>query len=195
MSESETRAPRADATRNRDQLLAVATRMFASGESDASLRAIAREAGVGIGTLYRHFPNRNALVEAAYRQEVQQLCEAAPALLDADRPAVDALREWMGRFVRYVAAKRGMGAALRAAVGSDSPLFGETRGRIVDAIGMLLDAGHADGSVRPDVAAEDVMCAMNAVWMVPDDDAWTDRARRLLDLVVDGLRFGAPASE
>lgn len=187
------RPQRADAQRNREKLLVCAATAL-SHDGDVPLESIAEQAGVGIGTLYRHFPNRNALVEAAYRQEVQQLCEAAPALLDPDRAAVDALREWMGRFVRYAAAKRGMGAALRSALGSDSPLFGETRGRIVDAIGVLLDAGRADGSVRPDVAAEDVMCAMNAVWMVPDDDGWTDRARRLLDLVVDGLRFGAPAA-
>ena len=89
---------------------------------------------------------------------------------------------------------RGMGAALRAAVGSDSPLFGETRGRIVEAIGVLLDAGQRDGSVRPDVSAEDVMCAMSAVWMVPSGDGWAVQVRKLLDLVVDGLRFGAPSS-
>ena len=185
---------RADALRNRERLLTAAATAFSRG-ADVSLEAIARDAGVGIGTLYRHFPNRNALVEAAYRQEVQQLCDAAPELLGPDRPAVDALREWMGRFVRYAAAKRGMGAALRAAVGSDSPLFGETRGRIVDAIGVLLTAGQADGSVRADVNAEDVMCAMSAVWMVPDGECWAAQVRKLLDLVVDGLRFGAPGSD
>ncbi|OZB88567.1 MAG: hypothetical protein B7X41_07430 [Microbacterium sp. 14-71-5] len=194
MSTAAARPQRADAQRNREKLLVCAATAL-SHDGDVPLESIAEQAGVGIGTLYRHFPNRNALVEAAYRQEVQQLCDAAPALLTPERTGVDALREWMGRFVRYAAAKRGMGAALRAAVGSDSPLFGETRGRIVDAIGVLLAAGQADGSVRPDVTAEDVMCAMSAVWMVPDGDSWAPQVRKLLDLVVDGLRFGAPASD
>ncbi len=183
------RPRRADARRNREKLLAVALSALAE-DGETPLETIAQRAGVGIGTLYRHFPHRNALIEAAYRQEVQELCDAAPALLAPDRPAVDSLREWMGRFVRYAAAKRGMGTALRSAVGSDSPMFGETRGRIISAIDVLLEAGRSDGSVRDDVDGEQVMLAMGAVWMVPDGDAWTERVRRLLDLVVDGLRFG-----
>lgn len=184
------RLPRADARRNREKLLAVALAALAE-DGETPLETIAQRAGVGIGTLYRHFPHRNALIEAAYRQEVQELCDAAPALLTPDRPAVDSLREWMDRFVHYAATKRGMGAALRSAVGSDSPLFGETRNRIIGAIDVLLTAGRADGSVRADVDGEQAMLAMGAVWMVPDGDGWTDRVRRLLDLVVDGLRFGA----
>jgi AcrR family transcriptional regulator len=184
---------RADAARNRARLLEVAVAALAE-DGDVTLEAVAQRAGVGIGTLYRHFPERGALVEAAYRQEVTELCDAAPALLDADGPAVDALREWMGRFVRYAAAKRGMGAALRAAVGSDSSLFADTRTRIIGAIDVLLDAGRADGSVRPDVDGEQVMLAMGGVWNVPDSDRWAERVRGLLDLVVDGLRYGAGTS-
>lgn len=181
---------RADAARNRARLLEVAAAAFAE-DGDAPLETIAQRAGVGIGTLYRHFPERGALVEAAYRQEVTALCDAAPELLDADRPAVESLREWMGRYVRYAAAKRGMGAALRAAAGSDSSLFAETRERIIGAIELLLAAGRADGSVRPDVDGEQVMLAMGGVWNVPDSDRWAERVRGLLDLVVDGLRYGA----
>lgn len=181
---------RADAARNRARLLAVAAEALAE-DSDTPLEAIAQRAGVGIGTLYRHFPERGALVEAAYRQEVTALCDAAPALLGQVRPAADALREWMARFVRYAATKRGMGAALRTAVGSDSSLFAETRTRIIAAIDVLLDAGRADGSVRGDVDGEQVMLAMGCVWNVPDSDRWADRVRGLLDLVVDGLRYGA----
>ncbi|MEN1975070.1 TetR/AcrR family transcriptional regulator [Cellulomonas sp. P4] len=181
---------RADAARNRARLLAVAAEALAE-DPDTPLEAIAQRAGVGIGTLYRHFPERGALVEAAYRQEVTALCDAAPALLGQVRPAADALREWMARFVRYAAAKRGMGAALRTAVGSDSSLFAETRTRIIAAIDVLLDAGRADGSVRGDVDGEQVMLAMGCVWNVPDSDRWADRVRGLLDLVVDGLRYGA----
>lgn len=181
---------RADAARNRARLVEVAAAALAE-DGDVALETIAQRAGVGIGTLYRHFPERGALVEAAYRQEVSELCDAAPALLDADRPAVEALRDWMGRFVRYAAAKRGMGGALRAAAGSDSSLFADTRTRIIAALDVLLDAGRADGSVRPDVDGEQVMLAMGGVWNVPDSDRWAERVRGLLDLVVDGLRYGA----
>ncbi len=183
---------RADAARNRARLLTVAAAAFAE-DGDTPLEAIAQRAGVGIGTLYRHFPERGALVEAAYRQEVTALCDAAPALLDGTRTGVDALREWMGRYVRYAAAKRGMGAALRAAAGSDSSLFAETRTRIIAALDTLLAAGRADGTVRPDVDGEQVMLAMGGVWNVPDSDRWAERVRGLLDLVVDGLRYGAGA--
>ncbi|GAA3803665.1 TetR/AcrR family transcriptional regulator [Cellulomonas soli] len=192
MSTAPARAPRADAQRNREKLLAVAAAALAE-DGDVPLETIAARAGVGIGTLYRHFPQRNALVEAAYRQEVQQLCDAAPELLAPGRPAVESLREWMGRFVRYAATKRGMGAALRAAVGTDSPLFGETRERIVGALAVLLQAGAVDGTIRQDVGAEDVLRAMGAVWSVGSGPEWDEQVRRLLDLVVDGLRFGASA--
>lgn len=184
------RPQRADARRNRARLLAVATAALLE-DGDVPLETVAERAGVGIGTLYRHFPNRNALIEAAYRHEVEDLCDAAPRLLRPDRPAVDSLREWMGRFVRYAATKRGMGGALRAAMGSDSPVFGETRASIVSALAVLLEAGRTDGSVRTDVDAEDVMRAMGAVWLVPDAPEWGDQVRRLLDLVVDGLRYRA----
>lgn len=181
---------RADARRNRDRLLAVAAEALLA-DVEVPLESVAERAGVGIGTLYRHFPNRDALVEAVYRHEVEDLCDAAPDLLAAGGPAVDALREWMGRFVRYAATKRGLGAALRAAVGSDAPLFAETRQRILGALSTLLDACRAEGSVRADADADDVMRAMWGVWLVPDGPEWDAQVRRLLDLVVNGLRFGA----
>lgn len=181
---------RADAARNRARLLEVAAEALAA-DGDTPLEAIAQRAGVGIGTLYRHFPERGALVEAAYRQEVTALCDAAPVLLDGERSGVDALREWMGRYVRYAATKRGMGAALRVAAASDSSLFAETRERIIAAIDLLLAAGRADGTVRPDVDGEQVMLAMGGVWNVPGSERWAERVRGLLDLVVDGLRYGA----
>lgn len=184
---------RADAQRNRERLLAVAVAAFAE-EGDVPLEVIAERAGVGIGTLYRHFPNRDALIEAAYRQEVADLCDASSDLLAPGRPGVEALREWMGLFVHYAATKRGMGAALRAAVGSDSPLFGQTRQRQVGALGALLAAGRADGSVRVDADAETVMCAMSAVWHIPAGPGWEGQVRQVLDLLVDGLRLGAPGA-
>ena len=185
-----TRPLRADARRNRDRLLTVAAEALMT-DVEVPLETVAERAGVGIGTLYRHFPNRDALVEAVYRHEVEALCDAAPDLLRGDGPAVEALREWMGRFVGYAATKRGLGAALRAAVGSESPLFAETRQRILDALATLLDACRAEGSVRADADADDVMRAMWGVWLVPDGPEWDAQVRRLLDLVVNGLRFGA----
>jgi AcrR family transcriptional regulator len=185
-----TKPQRADALRNRDKLLAVAVAAFTDLGADVALETIAAEAGVGVGTLYRHFPNRNALIEAAYRHEVDDLCDAAPELLAA-HPADEALREWMGRFVQYAATKRGMGDALRSAVASDSPLFAHTRTKIVAALEVLLAAGVADGSLRDDGDPEDVMRAMGAVWNVTAGPEWQDQVARLLGLLVDGLRYGA----
>lgn len=180
---------RADARRNRARVLEVAA-LTLTTDVDVPLETIAERAGVGIGTLYRHFPNRDALIEAVYRNEVELLCAAAPELLDDGRAAVQALREWMDRFVHYAATKRGLGSALRAAVGQDAPLFAEVRDSILTALTVLLSAGAADGSVRADVDADDVMRAMWAVWLVPDGPEWDGQVRRLLDLVVDGLRYG-----
>jgi AcrR family transcriptional regulator len=184
---------RADAQRNREKLLTAATEAFAEDGEGAALETVAARAGVGIGTLYRHFPNRDALVVAAYQHEVDSLCAAAGALLEA-QPADRALRAWAERFSDYVATKRSMGDALHTAVSSsESPVFTETRERIFGALRLLLDAGAADGTLRPDVSCEDVMRVVNACWHVPDGPDWRDTVGRMLDLVIDGLRYGAPA--
>jgi AcrR family transcriptional regulator len=187
-----TRVQRADAQRNRDKLLTVAVTAFTDVGVDVPLETIAAQAGVGVGTLYRHFPNRNALIEAAYRHEVERLCDAAPELL-ATHAGDEALREWMGRFAQYAATKRGMADALRSAVASDSPLFAHTRTKIVAALRILLDAGAASGTLRADADPEDVMRAMGAVWNVAAGPDWQDQVSRLLGLLVDGLRYGAKA--
>ena len=132
---------RADAQRNREKLLAAATEAFAAEGEDVALENVAARAGVGIGTLYRHFPNRDALVVAAYQHEVDALCAAAADLLAAGQPADEALRAWTERFADYIATKRRMGNALRSAAASDSPLFAQTREQILGALGLLLDAG------------------------------------------------------
>jgi AcrR family transcriptional regulator len=181
---------RADAQRNRDRLLSAATVAFAEEGEGVALEAVATRAGVGVGTLYRHFPSREALVVAAYQQEVDSLCAAASELVQS-QPADDALRAWAERFADYVATKRSMGLALRAAVGSDCPLFAETRERILGALRLLLDAGVADGTLRADVVPEDVMCVINASWFLPDGPQWRATVGRMLDLVIDGLRYGA----
>ena len=176
---------RADARRNREKLLGAATELFAASGKDVSLDAVAKRAGVGIGTLYRHFPTRDALVEAAYRNEVAHLCEAAAELL-SDQAAEVALAEWMNRFVSYSTAKKGMRDALQSVVAGGSDLFADTRGQIVGAITLLLAAGVEAGTLRSDVDAEDVMRAMGAVWLVDEEE----QARRLLRLLMDGLRHG-----
>ena len=185
------RPKRADARRNYDALLAAAGEVFAERGIDASLEEIARRAGVGIGTLYRHFPTRDALNEAVYRREVETLCAAADEL-SADLEPADALAAWMHRFAGYVAKKRGMAAALKSALGADNELFTYSRERIHGALGMLLKAAVESGSVRPDTDSEDVIRALSGICMASDLPG-EDRTGRLIDLIVDGLRFGAPA--
>lgn len=175
---------RADARRNRDRLLEVAIRAFSQDGPDVPLDAIAREAGVGIGTLYRHFPTREALVEAAYRTELDRLCAAAPALL-AGLPPEQALRAWMDRFVDYMTTKRGMADALKAVIASGGNPYAHSRDRMLTAIGSLLSAGIDAGTVRPDVAAADVLAGLSGVTLAAGE---RDQAGRLLDLLADALQ-------
>ncbi len=183
---------RSDARLNRDKLIGVAAELFASVGVDVPLETVAKQAGVGIGTLYRHFPTRDALVEAAYRQEVDRLCAAAPELLAAHPPDL-ALEAWMRRFVTYAATKRGLSSALQSIAASNSTLYTQTRERLVAALATLLNAAIAAGSVRADMAPEDIWQAMSGVWLIPASDEWATRAQRLLLLLMDGLRFGARA--
>ena len=188
-AEPPARSLRADAQRNRDKLLAAAAEAFAKDGEDVALETIAGRARVGIGTLYRHFPSREALVAAAYRNEVDALCAAAADLL-VSLPADQALRAWTERFAEYIATKRAVGDALRSAAGSDSPLFAETRERIREALRLLLEAGAASGSLRADVDPKDVMRVINGIWYLPDGPEWRADVGRMLDLVIDGLRYG-----
>lgn len=184
------RSLRADARQNHDKLLAAAAELFATSGVEASLDTIAKRAGLGIGTLYRHFPTRDALVEAAYRNEVERLCHAAEELQGAHPPDI-ALAEWMDRFVTYAAAKRGMADALQSIIASNSELYAHARRQMLQAIASLLGAAVAAGSIRADVEPEDVLRAMSAIWLVPDDHNWHERAHKLLQLLMDGLRYGA----
>ncbi len=178
---------RADARRNRDRLLDAAVRAFSAGGPDDTLEAIARDAGVGIGTLYRHFPTRDALVEAAYRNELARLCDAATELLQT-LPADRALRVWMDRFVDYMTTKRGMADALRAVIASGGNPYAQSRDRLVDTLTALLRAGAAAGTVRTDIAPGDVLAGLSGVSLAAGEPAQRDQARRLLDLLMDGLR-------
>jgi AcrR family transcriptional regulator len=183
---------RADARRNRDRLLNAAVRAFSAGGPDDTLEAIAKDAGVGIGTLYRHFPTRDALVEAAYRNELARLCDAAAELLQT-LPADRALRVWMDRFVDYMTTKRGMADALRAVIASGGNPYAQSRDRLVATLTDLLRAGAAAGTVRTDVAAGDVLAGLSGVSLAAGEPAQRDQARRLLDLLMDGLRHRAGA--
>jgi AcrR family transcriptional regulator len=178
---------RADARRNRDRLLEVAVRAFSLDGPDVPLESIARAAGVGIGTLYRHFPTREALVEAAYRNELDRLCSAVPGLI-ASLPADQALRAWMDLFVDYMVTKRGMADALRAVIASGGNPYAHSRDMLMSAIGSLVDAGVKASAVRADVPAEDVLAGLTGVTLTVGDPEKRDQARRLLDLLVDGLR-------
>jgi AcrR family transcriptional regulator len=184
---------RADAQRNRDRLLEAAVSAFSREGPDATLDAIAKDAGVGIGTLYRHFPTREALVEAAYRNELARLCDAVSDLLRAMPPDA-ATRAWMDRFVDYMTTKRGMADALRAVIASGGNPFAQSRDRLVGAITALLQAAAAAGTIRPDIEPADVLASLSGVSLAAGEPAQRDQARRLLDLLMDGLRYRAAAA-
>jgi AcrR family transcriptional regulator len=189
----EPRALRADARRNHDQLLIAAGELFAERGIDVSLEEVARRAEVGIGTLYRHFPTRDALNEAVYRREVELLCDGVDELI-AEHAPDDALSEWMGAFVTYVARKRGMAVALKSALGADAELFSSSRRRIVGALEQLLANAIAAKVIRGDVDCEDLLSAMSGICMASDNPGWTARTNRLVELLIDGLRYRAPVS-
>ena len=145
-----------------------------------------------IGTLYRHFPTREALIEAAYRNELARLYGSAAQLV-ATRPADVALRTWMDRFIDYLATKRGMADALRAVIASGGDPFAQSRESLLDAIGTLLKAGAAEARLRSDVTPADVMASLSGVSLVAGAPEQRDQAGRLLDLLLDGLRHHPPA--
>lgn len=182
--------PRKDAQRNRERLLAEAVAAF-SHDADAPLEGIARAAGVGIGTLYRHYPTREALAEAAYRAELTRLCETTGELLRQHPPDV-ALRRWIDRFLDYMATKRAMGEALRAVVAAGGAPFSESRAHLTAAVETLLQAGAEAGALRSGVEAEDVLLGLAGMIQGLQAPAQRAQAGRLADLLVDGLRFGAP---
>jgi AcrR family transcriptional regulator len=188
MSSSATRPLRADARRNRERLLEVALPAFSQAGVEVTLDAIARQAGVGIGTLYRHFPTREALVEAAYRNELVRLCASVDDLLAMMAPD-EALRTWMERLIDYLATKRGMPDALRAVISSGGDPFAQSRESLLDAVRDLLGAGAADHRLRDDVDAWDVLTAVSGISLVASAPDQRQQARRLLDLLVDGLRY------
>jgi AcrR family transcriptional regulator len=181
------RKPRADARRNRDSLLEAAKAAFAEVGAEASLDEIARRAGVGIGTLYRHFPTRDAVVEAVYRREVQHLADAAPRLVESMAPA-EALRAWMRLFIDYIAAKKVIAPALKSLVGGGSAVYADSSARINEAIALLVERARARGDIRPNADSADLLRALVGFAYVNSAPDWEASAHRLIDLLIDGLR-------
>jgi len=178
---------RADAQRNRDNLVLVARAAYAAADDTVALEDIAREAGVGIGTLYRHFPTRESLVEAVYAAELDDVAASARSLLDQFPPDV-ALRAWINRYAEFTATKRGMVDTLRAGWASGRITTPKTRERITAAIGTILTAGARAGSLRADVEPDDVTAILLGVFLSTAANGSSQQTRRLLDLVMDALR-------
>ena len=178
---------RADAERNRARLLDVARAAFASGQVPVTLEQIARDAGVGIGTLYRHFPTREALVEALYRQELADLCASAGDLLAA-LPPERALRTWMDRFAGYVRAKREMADALRAVFAAGAVTVSEAREQLAAAVQTILDAGIAAGTLRDDVRADDIVATIVGMFTATSLAGGQEQLERMFDLLMNAVR-------
>jgi AcrR family transcriptional regulator len=188
----EARKPRADGARNRQSLIDAAKTAFAEIGINVSLEEIARRADVGIGTLYRHFPSREAIVEAVYRHEVEQLAEAVPQLLEKWEPG-EALHKWMHLFVDYIATKRLIAPSLGPITGRSSALYASSSELITGAITALVARAVASGDVRADINASDLLRAMVGVSYQNPDIGWEASARRVIDLLMDGLRRSRPA--
>jgi AcrR family transcriptional regulator len=184
---AETRKPRADGARNRQLLTEAAKTAFAEAGINVSLEEIARRAGVGIGTFYRHFPSREAVVEAVYRREVEQLAEAVPQLLETSAPG-EALHKWMHLFIDYIATKRLIAPSLGPPTGRSSTLYASSTELITGAMSTLVKRAAASGDVRKDIDPSDLLRAMVGVSYQNPDAGWEASARRVIDLLMDGLR-------
>jgi AcrR family transcriptional regulator len=181
------RKPRADAQRNRVRLLETAKAAFAEKGPGASLDEIARTAGVGAGTLYRHFPTRDALIEAVYRNETEQLVAAATRLAET-YPPTGALREWLLLFVDYMATKHGMYEALNSLVGGTSDLYSASTAQLKQAMAKLIDRAVVSGDIRLDIDPFDLLRALAGVANVSAGPDGTQAAKRMVDILVAGVR-------
>jgi AcrR family transcriptional regulator len=186
-SQSKDRKLRTDAQRNRQRILEVAKEAFTRFGADASLDEISKKAGVGPGTLYRHFPTRDALIEAVYRSEVEKMAAAARKLA-GELPPLDALRAWMLRFVDHIAAKQIIAPALNSVVGGASKLYEGSRGQIQEAIEALVKRAIKSGDIRRDLDPFDLLRALIGVSHVAAGPDWRQSARRLVDILIMGSR-------
>ncbi|WP_159765871.1 TetR/AcrR family transcriptional regulator [Streptomyces sp. HM190] len=190
MAEEKDAPLRSDARRNRERILAVALEEL-TRSADAPLSAIAKKAGVGQGTFYRHFPNREALVLELYRHEMQQVADSAAELLAVHAPD-RALREWMDRLARFALTKVGLADAIRQAAGAPGSPGRPGPAPVLAAADALLRAAEEAGTIRPGVSADDFFLVIAGLWQIDASDDWQARATRLMDLVMDALRAGAP---
>jgi AcrR family transcriptional regulator len=181
------RRPRADAQRNRERILGVAKVAFSRSGADISLDEVAKQSGVGAGTLYRHFPTRDALLEAVYRTEVERLAVAEKEF-SRTMPPIKALRAWMLLFVDYIATKQIIVAALNTVVGGPSKLFESSRTQIHGAIHSLVDRAIRSGDIRSDLDAVDLLRALVGVSNVASVPDWPESARRLVGILIAGSR-------
>jgi AcrR family transcriptional regulator len=181
------RKPRADAERNRDRVLEVAKEAFTRAGADASLDDIAKQAGVGAGTLYRHFPSREALIEAVYRTEVAKLAAAERHFAETMAP-IEALRAWMLLFVDYIATKKIIAPALNTLLGGHSKVFEGSYNQIWDAIRALVKRAIKSGDIRKDLDPIDLLRALIGVSNVASSPDWQQSARRLVDILITGSR-------
>ena len=186
------RRRRADAQRNIDTLLQAAKTVFATSGVDAPVREIAETAGVGVGTVYRHFPQRADLIAAVFRREIDACADAAPALAAEHRPG-EALARWMQRYAVFVAAKRGLATALHSGDPAYDTLPAYFEKRLRPALGTLFEAAAAAGEIRADVEPDELLSTVSSLCMRAHDDR-SDRTRRMVALLVDGLRYGAKPS-
>ncbi|MFE2187254.1 TetR/AcrR family transcriptional regulator [Streptomyces sp. NPDC059455] len=184
------RPMRADARRNREALLTAAREAFLTGDADAHVEEIARRAGVAVGTLYRHFETREALVAEVYRQEVAELC-AAPARLLADHAPDEALRRFLLLLVEHSAVGKGMAEALESIMATGSPIFDDTRAEMARALDELLAAGVAAGVIRPGISGRVLLRALGGICGMRANKGWEDDAVRITAIFYDGLRYGA----
>lgn len=186
-SQSSARKPRTDAQRNRERILETAKEAFTRFGANASLDDIAAQAGVGPGTLYRHFPTRDALIEAVYRTEVEKLATAERGFAEA-MPPIEALRAWMLLFVDHIAAKQIIAPALNTLVGGPSKLYEDSRDQIRGAIDSLVRRAIKSGDIRKDLEPFDLLRALIGVAHVASGPDWQQSARRLVDILVTGSR-------
>ncbi|MEC3994543.1 TetR/AcrR family transcriptional regulator [Actinacidiphila sp. DG2A-62] len=181
---------RAQALRNREALVAVAREAFAAGEADIRVEEIARRAGVGVGTFYRHFSTREGIVEAVYDQRVRDLCAAAPGLLET-LPPQDAIAAFLQQLVDHAAGSRSTAVALKAVMDLGSPVFPRARADMIDALGHLMSAAVAAGAIRADIGPETLFRAMSGICSSHDQPGWEPEARSIVRLLCAGL--AAPA--
>lgn len=181
------RKPRADAVRNRARILEAAKEAFTRSGANVNLDDIAKDAGVGPGTLYRHFPTRDALLEAVYRSEVAKLA-AAEGKFAESMPPVEALRAWMLLFVDYIAAKHIIAPALNTLVGGPSKLFEATGAQVKGAINALVERAIKSGDIRADLEPLDLLRALVGVSNVASGPDWKPSARRLVEILIAGSR-------